>query len=429
MTEPLTFAIIGLGNRGMGAYGNYILEHPDEMRIAAVADNRSEKLEGAVSEYQLKSEQCFSSAEELLARDKMADVAVIATHDHQHYQYAMAALKKGYHLLLEKPISPVLSECIAIRDEALRRGLVVVVCHVLRYAPFFQKIKELLDSGAIGKVFTVDLLENVAYWFHSHGFVRGVARNTTVSSPMILQKSCHDMDILHYLLGVPCQSLSSYGALSWFRKENAPAGSAQYCADAAECRVSCPYDAEKIYVKRLEDILAQGGKAGWFFSRIVIDPEPTPETLREALKTGPFGRCVYHCDNNVVDHQVIAMNFEGGITATFTMTGFTYDHTRRIQVMGTLGEMTGDLSKGSLFLKKYGENVKKIEMPDEVREGHGGGDAQLMQNLKDAVMSGTGGLTGIVQSVHSHVMALAAEYSRLNNGIAVDLGEFEKADV
>ena len=426
MSNQLTFAIVGLGNRGMHAYGKYIREHPDEMGIAAVADIMPERVRSAMTVLDLKPDQCFNSAEELFAREKIADVAIIASMDKNHYLHAMAALKKGYHLLLEKPISPKLEECIEIRDEALRRKLNVTVCHVLRYSPFFRIIKELIDSGAIGKVFSVDLVENVAYWHQAHSFVRGNWRNTIEACPMILAKSCHDMDILHYLLGVPCQSLSSYGSLNWFKKENAPAGSAPYCLDAKECRPGCPYDAEKLYVERCAEIQFKGEEAGFPFYMVV--PEPTPQTLKEALKTGPYGRCVYHCDNDVVDHQVVAMNFEGGITAAFTMSGFTYGGARCIQVMGTLGEISSDLGEGTVLLKKYGENVKQVDMPIESREGHGGGDALMLQTLKEAITGGgKGGLTDIVQSVHSHVMALAAEHSRLNNGIAVDIGKFEKA--
>jgi predicted dehydrogenase len=425
MATQMTFAIAGLGGRGMYAYGKRIFQHPDEMLITAVADNAPGRLQKARDAFNLKDDQCFNSAEELFAREKMADIAVIATQDKQHYHHAMAALKKGYHLLLEKPISPVLRECLEIRDEALRRGLTVTVCHVLRYSPFFRSVKELIDDGAIGKVFSVDLVENVGYWHQAHSFVRGNWRNTAESSPMILAKSCHDMDILHYLAGVPCQRLSSYGALSWFKKENAPTGSAPYCLDAKECRPSCPFDAEKLYVERCAKILSKGGKAGWPFN--VVIPDPTSQTLKEALKTSPYGRCVYHCDNDVVDHQVVAMEFEGGITAAFTMTGFTYDLTRRLQVMGSLGEITGDLDKGILFLKKYGEAEKRVAMPPESRDGHGGGDALMLEALKEAVTKGgNGGLTGIAGSVHSHVMALAAEHSRLNNGIAVDLEDYER---
>ena len=425
MSEKLTFVIAGLGNRGVDVHGKHIYARPDEMRIAAVADHSPEKVRRAMTTFNLTPEQCLNSAEELFACNKMADVAVIATQDKQHYSHAMAALKKGYHLLLEKPISPKLSECIELREEAIRHKLSVTVCHSLRYSPFFRVIKELIDSGSIGKVFDIDLVENAAYWHQAHSFVRGNWRNSTESSPMILAKSCHDMDILHYLLGVSCQRLSSFGSLSWFKNENAPAGSASYCLDATECRPGCPYDAVKFYIDGCAETQAKGEKVGWPFN--VVTHNPTPQTLKEALKTSPYGRCVYHCDNDAVDHQVVAMNFTGGITATFTMTGFTHDLTRRIQVMGSLGEIMGDLVEGTLFLKRYGESAKQVDLPIESRDAHGGGDVLMLQAIKEAVNdSDKGVLTGIVKSVHSHVMSLAAEHSRLNNGIVVDIGAFEK---
>ncbi|MFR1785347.1 MAG: Gfo/Idh/MocA family protein [Ruthenibacterium lactatiformans] len=248
MDKPVTFAICGLGIRGLEAYAAFQKQHPEEMKITAGADPDPDRRAALQANYGVPAGSCFATGEELLAQPRLADVMIIATQDRQHVAQALAALDKGYHLVLEKPISPLLDECLALQKKAHEANRVVVVCHVLRYTKFYGTLYELLRGGAIGRIESLDAVENVAYWHYAHSYVRGNWRRAEESSPMILAKSCHDMDIIRWLMGVPCESVSSYGSLDWFRAENAPDGSADRCLSGCACKEGCPYDAEKVYI-------------------------------------------------------------------------------------------------------------------------------------------------------------------------------------
>ena len=400
--------------------------HPEEMQIVAGADCRPGRLALLREWYGVPEDKCFNSDEELLAQPKLADVMLVATQDRQHVPTALKALDKGYHVLLEKPISPDLGECLQLQRKAQETGRTVVVCHVLRYAPFYAAIKDLLDKGALGKLETIDAVEHVAYWHQAHSFVRGNWRRTDETSPMILAKSCHDMDILRWLAGDRCLKVQSFGSLDHFRRENAPDGAAARCLDGCACKEQCLYDAEKIYITGTHCGI-QNGKTGWP-NNVVTGGPPTEEALREALRTGPYGRCVYHCDNDVVDHQTVSAVFANGVCATFTMTAFTDTSRRTIKLTGTLGELEGDLEANTIRVRRFGQPEEIIDLAAGTSEfaGHGGGDARLTEQFCRLIASGGGdALTGIDVSVESHVMALAAEASRLSGGETVDLEAFK----
>ncbi len=427
MTGPITFAICGCGSRGLEAYASYQKIHPEKMKIVAGADNRPGRLALLREWYGVSEDMCFASDEELLAQPKLADVMLIATQDRQHVPAALKALEKGYHVLLEKPVSPDLGECLQLQRKAKETGLTVVVCHVLRYTQFYSTIKALLDRGELGKLETIDATEHVAYWHQAHSFVRGNWRRADETSPMILAKSCHDMDILRWLAGEKCLRVQSFGSLDHFRPECAPQGAGERCLVDCACKDGCIYDAEKIYItgKRCG---IRNGKKGWPNSVVTGGP-PTEESLREALRTGPYGRCVYRCDNDVVDHQTVNMAFANNIYATFTMTAFTETSRRTIKITGTLGELEGDLETEKLILRPFGQPERVIELGDVGSEfaGHGGGDAGLAGQFCDLIASGsTDALTSIDVSIESHVMALAAEASRLRNGETIELDEFTR---
>lgn len=424
MPHPVTFAICGCGARGLDAYASYQKSHPDEMRITAGADVRPERLSILREQYGVPPEMCFASDSELLAQPRLADVMVVATQDRQHAAAALAALDKGYHVLLEKPISPSLEECRALQAKAHETGRVVVVCHVLRYTRFYAALEALLRRGEIGKIETIDAMEHVAYWHQAHSFVRGNWRRSDETSPMILQKSCHDMDILRWLAGEPCLKVQSFGSLDYFRAENAPEGAALRCLDGCRCKEACPYDAEKIYIMDPRTGIRGRGK-GWPCG--VLASEPDEEKIWAALRTGPYGRCVYHCDNDVVDHQTVNLEFAHNIHATFTMTAFTQDCHRTIKVTGTLGEVEGDMEENTLRLRRFGRPERFIDLREEDGEfsGHGGGDFGLMSSFcKLIAEGGTQGLTGLDASMESHVMALAAEASRRGGGRTICLDQF-----
>ena len=424
MKQKLKLALVGAGERGQYCYAPYAKMHGYEIEFVAVADPHKGRREKFVQDYHVPAEGVFETAEQFFARPRMADAVLICTQDSQHYAYACQAIDLGYSILLEKPISPSVRECLDLQRRAEEKGTQIMVCHVMRYTKFYRKLKELIDSGVIGDVVHVTHTENVAYWHYAHSYVRGNWRRVEESSPMILAKSCHDMDIIRWLMGVPCESVSSYGSLDWFRAENAPDGSADRCLSGCACKEGCPYDAEKIYIFNDKSGIRSGNDE-WPCS--VLVNKPTEEKLYDALRTGPYGRCVYRCDNDVVDHQVVSMRFAGGATATFTMSAFTAKCYRSIKVMGTMGEIEGDMDANVLYLRKFGQPEQVLDLgtiPDRFA-GHGGGDALMMDYVCELIAAGGAeGLTSVDASVESHVMALAAEHSRTHGGSAVELAEF-----
>lgn len=420
--QKITAAVVGLGSRG-NAYAECCKRLPDSIEIVACADILPDKLARFAKEYNIAPEMQFNSAEELLQRERLADVLFICTMDQQHYGHAIPALKLGYHLLLEKPASPNPAECAEIARVAGEMNRQVVVCHVLRYTGFYQTLKSLLDEETIGQVYAVEAREPVVYWHQAHSFVRGNWRNSDSSSPMILQKCCHDMDILLWLTGKHCKTVSSFGSLSHFKAENAPAGAPERCSEACPEYFRCPYSIKHCYLDH-----AERGEFGWPIN--VVEAEPDIEKLRETLKTSPYGRCVYHCDNNVVDHQVVNLLLEDDLTITFNMCAFTYGGGREIRLMGTKGEIVAKMDGNLIEVHPFAADAYNVPVArnDADEFGHGGGDMGIVEDLI-GVFSGSGkkSLTSIDNSIESHLVALAAEKSRAEGGRAIDMQEYTKS--
>lgn len=420
----ISVAIIGLGSRGLQTYAPCQNEFPDKLKIVAVADIVPEKVEIAKRRYGIADEMCFRSGEELLSQPKLADAAFICTMDKQHYAHAKAALEKGYDLLLEKPISPDADECRELVAIAEKLGRKVCVCHVLRYTPFYGELKRLLDEGAVGEVTSVQHIENVVYWHQAHSFVRGNWRNSTETSPMILQKCCHDMDLLVWLLGRRATKVQSFGGLYEFRPERAPKGSAERCVDCA-VRADCPFDAEKIYLTNDATGFLKGHK-GWPCD--VLAPEPTEQKIRDAIANGPYGRCVWHCDNDVVDHQVVNIEFEGGVTAQLTMCAFTKRGGRDTVILGTKGQIIANLSEEMIHVLPFDGDSYDIDVTKLASGfgGHAGGDTRLVEEFIDIVGGGEPGIrtTTLADSTESHYIAFAAERSRVEGGRTVEMSEY-----
>ncbi len=417
----ITVAVAGLGGRGR-TYASCLKRLGDKVKITAIADIIPDKIERYKNDFSLGDVKTFASAEELLKQDKLADILFICTQDKQHYSHAIPALKKGYHLLLEKPISPNEAELREIAAVAGENNRQVVVCHVLRYTVFYQKLKEIIDSKAIGDVVSIQAIENVAWWHQAHSFVRGNWRNSDESSPMILAKCCHDMDILLWLAGKRCLKVSSFGSLKHFRSENAPDGATEYCLDGCPHIHTCPYSVEDCYLKS-----AAAGMHGWPLD--IVHPDCDLENVTEALKRGPYGRCVYHCDNNVVDHQVVNMLLDDDVTVNFTMCAFSKDNYRYTKIMGTHGDIIADMNANTIDVGIFGRDKKReiidVSTLTDDFSGHGGGDYRMICDLVD-IASGEsfenkGTLTSIDVSVESHLVALAAERSRLAGGAVIDI--------
>lgn len=420
----VTIAIAGLGSRGKDAYAQALAQVPERAKIVAIADPDAAKVHEVAQQFGIPAERCFHSAEALLAGPRLADALVLCTQDRQHVPQAIPALRKGYDILMEKPISPDLTQCKEILAVARETGRKVVVCHVLRYAPFYRKIKEVLDSGVLGDLMSIQAIENVGYWHQAHSFVRGNWRSKGETSPMFLQKCCHDMDLMVWLTGKSCLRLSSFGSLAHFRPEHAPAGAAKRCLDGCQAKDRCPYDAEKIYITNEKTGVAQG-KTGWPCD--VLTLHPTEASIRQAIQEGPYGRCVYFCDNDVVDHQVVNLEMEGGLTVNFTMSAFTAGGGRYTNFMGAMGDMIADMAKNTVTVTPFGgkPTVYDFNLSKERMSGHAGGDSVLIGDFLDYLQGQCPpSITTLEASMESHFMALAAEESRIHGGQVIELASF-----
>lgn len=403
LEKPLTAVVLGAGNRG-NVYAGYSLLHPEELKMVGVAEPVPYKNETFAKKYGIFDKHRFVTWEHALDVPKFADVVFITTPDNLHYGPAMRALELGYDLLLEKVIAQTWKECRDILDQARRYGRIVAVCHVLRYSPYFLKLKEVCDTGEIGEIVSIQHLEPVEHIHMAHSFVRGNWRNSRESNPMILAKSCHDLDILRWVVGKPCTRIQSFGSLTLFRPEMAPAGSPARCTDGCPAEAECPFSALKIYLRRRT----------WLGHLNLL--EQTDEAILRALREGPYGRCVYRCDNDVVDHQICSIEFAGGVTSSFSMEGLTSYGGRKTRVMGTRGDVVGDETILTVFSFKTGQpytwNAREAA---KVNAGHGGGDYGLVRDFIQAVSRRDPSLLSstLEASVESHLMGFKAEESRL----------------
>lgn len=419
--RTLTAVILGAGSRGRYIYGPYAEKFPHELKIVGVAEPDDERRSRFAEIHRIDPEHVYDSWEKAFNRGRIADVMIICTLDRMHYIPAMKAMELGYHVMLEKPMSPSLEECIELEQASLRLKRLLVVTHVLRYSPFWSGIKKCIDDGELGTVGTIQLTENVGYLHMTHSYVRGNWRNAEETSPMILAKSCHDLDIISWLMKQPCTSVSSYGSLLHFRPENAPEGSADRCIDGCEVEKECAFSALKMYMQPPDHPWAR-----------YMTNDLSQEGILKALKEGPFGRCVYRCDNNVVDHQVVNLAFANGANASFIMSGLTQSGTRRVQIMGTHGEIIGDMDKGAFSLYRYATG-EQLEIRCNVEgDGHGGGDERMvsafLRDVRAFDSNPSHGLTSATASLQSHLMAFAAEHSRLHEGLAVKLSDMERKE-
>lgn len=412
--EKVRVAIIGAGDRGKDSYGNYILRNRDKIEVVAVAEPNPIRREELSIKHKIPEGFQFESWEALLDKEKLCDAVIIATQDHMHFRPARRAMEKGYHVLLEKPMSNDAAECIELGRIARETDRAFMICHVLRYTPLYSCIKKAVDEKLIGEVIDIQHNENIGYYHFAHSFVRGNWRNSDETSPLILAKSCHDMDLLLWLAGKRCKKVASYGELSFFRPDRAPEKSGERCL---ECSVEkdCIYSALKLYYRSI---------GGW--PATVITHDQSKEGVDKALKEGQYGRCVFRCDNNVVDHQVTILEFDGGITATFNLSAFTNKVHRTLKLMGTEGELRADDIRNEVEIQRFGDNKKTVINPQMMTGGHGGGDHGIMEDFIALIKKGGGmALTSADISVESHIMAFAAEESRVT-GRAVNIGEYYK---
>lgn len=414
--------LIGAGGRGY-TYTNIMKDNfSDYYEVVAVAEPINERRNYIKEKHSLPDEMCFTTWEPLLAMPKLADIALICTMDRDHVAPALAAIEVGYDLMLEKPAGATPEECRAIQRAAEKKGVFVLICHVLRFTKFFMALKNIVDSGKIGRVMSIQAIEAVNNIHQSHSFVRGNWRNSDESSPMILQKTCHDFDIISWILGKKCKRVQSFGSLSHFTRENAPADAPEYCIEGCPHADTCYYNAVKLYT-------GTHNRSGWFQNAATKKFNPTPEDCEKAARETDYGKCVYKCPNNVVDRQVVNLEYEDGTVVSFTMSAFNKGG-RNIRIMGTDGELSGNAGDNFVSLYSFAtEQVEKIDLDsgfldDSILSGHGGGDAGIIKALKDLIEGiPNKSICDIAESCDNHMISFAAEESRLT-GKVVDLDEF-----
>lgn len=399
--KPVTVVTIGAGSRG-NVYGNYSLSYPDEMDIVGVAEPIQIRNDRYTQKHNIPEGNRFKTWEDVFNRPKFADAVLITTPDNLHYGPCMAALKAGYDVLLEKPISPSEKECRDILELSRKTGRIVAVCHVLRYAPYFVKLREIIQSGAIGELMSIQHLEPIEHIHMSHSYVRGNWHDRNATTPIILAKSCHDLDILRWMVGKPCEQIVAMGSLKWFRKENAPAGSTDRCMDGCAVESTCPYSAMKIYYRE---------RGRTYVFDMPEDKSLHGDHILEKLRTTNYGRCVYKMDNNQEDHYISSIQFQGGVTASFSMEAFTSYEGRRTRVMGSMGDIVGDMET---FTVTDFRTKKSTVYDNSSGDGHGGGDWKLVRDWLQAVSQKNPALltSTIDASIESHIMGFMAEKSR-----------------
>lgn len=419
--KKLKAILIGAGGRGKN-YTDIMKNMSEKYQVVAVAEPINSRREYIRDYHNLNEDMCFTDWKPLIEKGKIADFAIISTMDRDHYAPAIAAIDAGYDLLLEKPIAPTPEECIKICKHAKKKGKKVVICTVLRYTPIFKTLKDMIDSGKLGRVMSITHEECVGNLHQSHSFVRGNWGNEERSSSMLLQKSCHDMDILQWLVGKRLKKVQSFGTLSYFNKANAPEGAPDYCIQGCPHADTCHYNAVKIYLGE--------NRIDWFIAAATKEIDATDEMIKDAITNTQYGKCVYKCDNNVVDHQTVNLLFEDDITVTFGMNAFNKGG-RYIHIMGTEGEVNAALD-GDAPIKFYNfTTCETEEIPmsgkDGISGGHGGGDEGIVYDLYEYLNDTYEGksVPDIEDSTINHLITFAAEESRLTNTV-VDFDEYIK---
>lgn len=418
--DRIKVVLIGAGNRGT-TYTDIMSQYPEKFEVVAVAEPIESRRKHIQTLHHIPDSMCFSDYHPLFALGKIADLAIIATMDRQHFEPAMFAIELHYDIMLEKPIAPTAEECIKINEAAQKNKVRVLVCTVLRYTAFFNKLKEIVDSGVIGKVMAISHTEAVGNIHQTHSFVRGNWGNEGRSSAMLLQKSCHDIDILQWLLQKKCRKVQSFGTTSFFRRENTPEGAPEYCIQGCPKGDECPYNAVKLYYDDKEN--------DWFRTTSTREYAPDDEMVKHAISTTQYGKCVFRCDNDVVDHQTVNLYFDDDVTVTFQMNCFCTGG-RCIHIMGTKGDIHASMDGENTPIKVRdlvtGEEIQiPMSGKDGIQGGHGGGDEGIIQTLYQYIMGQYKGksVPEIEESCYNHLIVFAAEESRAENTV-VDVEQF-----
>ncbi len=409
--KPIELALVGAGNRGYLAYGSYAQSHPGEVQFVAVAEPDDERRARFAEMHGIAQDRQFTSWRDLVARPALARAAVNTTQDHMHHASTLALLAAGYDVLLEKPMATTREDCVDLVRSAERHGRLLQICHVLRYAPFFRTIHDLVSGGRLGDLVSFQWNENLVYWHFAHSFVRGNWSNADRSGIMLLTKCCHDLDLLVWMLGVP-ERVASSGSLTHFCSDAVGSEVPDRCTDGCPRELECPYFAPRIYV--------DNDPGSW--ARDPVSLDHSPSALMEALRSGPYGRCVFRADNSVVDHQVVLFSYASGLTASLTMQGCSPVEGRTMRIDGMRASLFGNESRNTLELHDHRTGEVEVLHPSLPSSGHGGGDAGVFHDFLMALQNGSQDvLTSAKESLVSHLLAFAGEQARRTQQV-VDCG-------
>lgn len=419
MSSKLSLALCGCGSRSR-TYSKIAMNLKDQFEIVAGADPIASRVDAIHTISNNPDFQSFSSAQDLLNQPKMADIMFIGTQDKYHFEPAKKALKLGYHVLLEKPAAQSIEQIKELVDLAKKHDRKIVLCFVLRYTNFYSKVKEIVDSGRLGDIISIRAHEGVDPYHQAHSFVRGHWAKSADSTPMIIAKCCHDTDIISWLMKSPCKSVSSVGGISHFSDQHAPEGATDRCTDG------CPHVETCIY----SSLRYTTDKENWL-NMVYPDPvkERKTEEILDWLKVSPWGRCVYKCDNDVVDHQQVIMEFENGTSASLSMTAF--DSGRTLEIYGTKASLRGgdaikqQFDTDFIIRDHYNGEIEKIILPkpqEDEYAGHGGGDYGLISALSNIILGNDNSESSLIEnSIEGHLIGFSAEESRQQGGVKISL--------
>ncbi|MCS7459853.1 Gfo/Idh/MocA family oxidoreductase [Paenibacillus doosanensis] len=423
--KPITVVIVGAGHRSL-LYASYAKKHPDELQVTGVVEPDPERRKLTAKQFGLNDSCCFETVEQLASAPKLADAVINGTMDDLHVQTTLPLLKAGYDVLLEKPIATSEQEMLQLYQTATQYGRTVMICHVLRYAPFYRAIREAVSSGEIGDIVNIQTAEHVSYHHMAVSFIRGKWNSVEkCKSSMLMAKCCHDLDIISWMVGDKPSKVSSFGGLLQFKPANAPHGAGKRCLVDCQIEESCIYSARKHYID-------QGRWGFYVWDNSYLGSEPSLEQRIESLRTdNPYGRCVWHCDNDVVDHQSVIIEFDNGCTASHNMVGATSRPCRTIHIIGTKGEITGVLEDGSFVIrhpdprKGHEYSEKRVEVP-VTNDSHGGGDLLLVADFVRVLRGEAPSIssTSLEKSIYGHQIGFAGEHSRLE-GRMIEIGGIE----
>lgn len=420
LDRRLRVVVVGAGARG-AAYGDLVAASDVPAEVVAVAEPRPAVRADVVRRWGLADDGVFATWADLVAGPRRADVAIVATQDGDHRAAVEALAAAGYDLLVEKPLAPTAADVEAMRAAVDAAGVTVAVCHVMRHTAYTAALDAVLAAGTIGRIHAVQHLEPIGWEHFAHSFVRGNWRRRDQSSFLLLAKSCHDLDWLCHLLPTPPVRVSSFGSRGHFRADQQPDGAADRCVDC-DVEPDCPYSAARLYRRGLDD---PDGTAGYFTRVAVGGVDPTPDAVEEVLRTGPWGRCVYTSDNDVVDHQVVSFECADGATVAFTLAAFTPLEGRRTRIFASHGQVVGDgrhLEVHDFRTDTVTTHDTHVSAGASAAQGHGGGDRGLVEAVLGGLHAGDPGRirTGLDDSLVSHRLAFAADRAR-RTGRVVEL--------